>query len=82
MRSQITNVQYKDKSFESIYNLLMENLQERQKFLKEPEKVVFQKGIKLNSMDMDIIKKLCNIRIDKNRMDFNEKLVLCSSSGY
>ncbi len=82
MQLQDDKLYLSEKLFESIYNLLLQSFQERQQFFRNPQKVLAEKGIEFDEKSLEILKKICDFNIEFDRIDFNEKLVLCSSSGY
>jgi len=82
MRSQSNSSVVSSSDFERIYEILTQSPEERKSFFVNPEKILAEKGVELDTNNLEVLKKIANLHIDKNRMDFNEKLVLCSSSGY
>ncbi len=68
--------------FEKIYDLLMRSPNERERFLVDPKKVLNEMGLKVRQKTLKTLEKIVSISIDKDKAGFNEKLVLCSSSGY
>ncbi len=69
------------KHFIPIMNFLIEHEQERDLFLEHPESYIQQTGVLLSNEEASILKKISLYNIRKKNK-FNEKLVLCSSSGY
>ena len=73
---------FSDETFDRIINLLISDSLFRKQFYADAELAVREAGIPLTS---DEIKSLHNIRCfphDKYLEMFDERLVLCSSSGY
>lgn len=71
-----------DEDFERIHEILAQSPQKREEFFLKPEKVLSEHGIKINQKTLEILKKIINVNINKEKTEFNEKLVLNSSSGY
>lgn len=82
MQLRPTLASINDVEFEGIYKILMEGTETRCDLFAYPEKVLTEKGIKLNAEHLDVLKSIASLTIDKDKTGFNEKLVLCSSSGY
>ena len=70
-----------ERSFELIIDWLLNDLEIRRQFLNAPEDVLRQFNIYLTPEEINKIKEI-NLEIRKDMVNFNEKLVLCSSSGY
>ena len=71
-----------EETFRVIYYNIMRNPKERKEFFSNPKKVFAERGIAIDKKTLELLKKIFNFNIKKNSADFNEKLVLCSSSGY
>jgi hypothetical protein len=71
-----------DEDFKGIYEILTQSPEKREEFFLEPKKVLSEHGIKIDRKTLEILKKIVNLHIKKEKTEFNEKLVLCSSSGY
>jgi len=70
-----------ERSFELIIDQLLNDSEIRRQFLNNPESILRQFNIHLTPEEINKIKEV-NLEIKKNMVNFNEKLVLCSSSGY
>lgn len=82
MEAELKEVLSQDELFKIIYDILTGNADDKKKFLADPERVLSGKKIKLESLSLALIKKICTLNFDSDPAEFNEKLVLCSSSGY
>ena len=71
-----------DESFDIICQILMQKPEKRDEFFLNPGKTMAEKGIKLDKSILDDLREISQLSIDPRKMEFNEKLVLCSSSGY
>ena len=71
-----------DKDFDSVYHILMQSQEKRDAFFLQPERVLLGEGIKLGARGLELLKGISTLDMDKGRAEFDEKLVLCSSSGY
>ena len=72
-----------DEDFANICKVLTQSPERRKEFLLQPERVLSEEGIKVNSKSLEVITKIVNdFCIDGEKTEFNEKLVLCSSSGH
>jgi hypothetical protein len=71
-----------DEDFKVIHEIITQSAEKREEFFLKPEKVLSEHGIKINRKTLEILKKIVNLHINKEKTEFNEKLVLSSSSGY
>ncbi len=71
-----------DEDFKGICEILTQGPQKREEFFLEPERLLAEHGIKIDPKMLKVLKKIVNLHINKEKTEFNEKLVLCSSSGY
>ena len=82
IRKQVNSITITDNDFKTIYSIFMENAKTRDEFFSNPELLLKNRGIFVDPEVIEIIKRVSIFNIDGERMSFNEKLVLCSSSGY
>ena len=71
-----------DESFDIICQILMQNPEKRDEFFLNPGETLAEKGIRLDKSILDDLREISQLSIEPGKMEFNEKLVLCSSSGY
>ncbi len=68
--------------FETFMTYLIENEESRDRIFEDPARMLPNIRLKLSAEDLGILKQIGLFRILRNEKGFNEKLVLCSSSGY
>ncbi len=74
----ITKEQFRD-----LFNQLLRNHELRDRFFLEPQEIFIDLcGIRLSSDEAEFIKSLAVVMPSRQSKKFNDKLVLCSSSGY
>lgn len=68
--------------FKLILGQLLNNQEFRKAFFEDPKKVMEEFKVRLTKNEIDKLLSLKIINCQKNIIEYNEKLVLCSSSGY
>lgn len=68
--------------FESLIVYLIENEQDRSRLCNDPYDKYFDSRLQLSAEDKVILKRVSLLKLLKGKRAFNEKLVLCSSSGH
>lgn len=69
-------------TFDLILNRLIDDQKFREIFFRDPQDAVQQLGIHLTSEELAALRDFDWTKTCKSMVTFNEKLVLCSSSGY
>ena len=82
LQSSVTLSSEKERTFEAIYKVLMQGPEERTRFFTDIAGVIGEKGMRIDSKTVELLEGISKLHIDSPRMDFDQKLVLCSSSGY
>lgn len=82
MKLQDNLLAISDEEFKVIHEIITQSAEKRQEFFIKPEKMLSEHGIKINHKTLEVLKKIVNLHVNKEKTEFNEKLVLNSSSGY